>query len=231
MTDLSTNPLQSNILIEALLEALFNAELSHTHIGSLPKTAEGKQLEEFKFCSMWKTYNKLVKDIHENVGKQVWPIVNPNTGCRLCIREIDTQEVDGKYFTSFVFAVDPLGYDANATPDPVLKEQVGKLFDSIEEKTFSPDAVFEALVENLGLSTLRVPEGSTPTDAAGAPLDVVELSLPWFGLTELIRQININLESLTDGAREGKVYILSLKTSYGSKTERSMTTVIVACDV
>lgn len=227
MTDLSTNPVQSNIMVEALLEALFNAELSYTGRGCIPRSAEGNILEEFQFASMWMTYNKLVKDIHAIVGKQVWPVVNPDTGCKLRIRDIDTQVVDGKNFTSFIFAVDPLGYDANAALVPVLKEQVGELLDS-EEKKFSPDDVFKALVENLGLSASRVPEGSTPTDDAGAPLDVVELSLPWFGLTELVRQININLDSLTNGVREGKVYILSIKTSYGSMTERSVTTASVA---
>ena len=205
MTDLSTNPVQSNILIEALLESLFNAELSYTATGSIPKDLKGKPLEEFQCASTWISYNKLVKDIHRIVGDQVKKVVSPNSKCRICLRDIDTQEVEGRYFTSFIFAIDPLG---NV---PEVVKPAGY---------FTPEDVVIGMIESTGTHTLNATEDTLPES-----LTVRETSFTWYGITELQTRASQFIFGLANAyERSATIYILDHKTAYHDQPKRNVTT-------
>lgn len=216
MTDLSTNPVQSNILVEALLESLFNAKLSRTEQGNIPRTEDGNILEEFQFSSVWITYNKLVKDIHEIVGKQVWPVVNPDIGCKLRIRDFDTQVMDGKNFTSFIFAVDPLGY----VVAPEVVKPVG---------VFTPEDVVIGMIESTGTHTINVAENEIPKDRNGKELRVIETSFSWYGITELQTRAAQFIYGLANAYEQSAtIYILAHKTAYHDQPKRNVTSLTYA---
>lgn len=214
MTDLSANILQSNILVQSLLESLFNAELSYTGRGSIPKDLEGKQLEEFQCASTWISYNKLVKDIHQIVGDQVKKVVSPNSKCRICLRDIDTQEVEGRYFTSFIFAIDSLG---NILNSPVENNSAKD-----NQKTsgyFTPEDVVIGMIESTGTHTINATEDTLPEG-----LTVRETSFSWYGITELQTRASQFIFGLANAYEQSPtIYILDHKTAYHYDPKRNVT--------
>lgn len=230
MTDLSANTLQSNILVQSLLEALFNAELSYTAQGSIPKDLEGKPLEEFQCASTWISYNKLVKDIHQIVGNQVKKVVSPNSKCRICLRDIDTQEVDGRYFTSFIFAIDPLGNVPDTTISELrtLNEKVYALRKVVDPKTlgcFTPEDIVIGIFESTGAHTIPLELGDTARGRNGQELESKHTSFSWRGITELQTKASEYIFGLSNAYQLGAtIYILGMVTHYNESPKPNVTT-------
>jgi len=208
MTDLSFNPPQCNKLALSLLESLFNAKIEYIAPGQVSKTTHGTQLEEFQFCSTWTDVKKLIKDIHQIVGKQVWPVVNPDIGCKLILRGIVTERVEDKNYTSFIFSVDPLGYVAEEKPAGY----------------FSPEDVVIGMIESTGTHTINVAENEIPKDRNGKELRVIETSFAWYGITELQTRASQFIFGLANAYEQSAtIYILDHKTTYHDQPKRNVT--------
>lgn len=208
MTDLSFNPPQGNELALSLLESLFNAEIDYVAPKHISKSTDGIPLEEFLFSSTWIDVKKLVKDIYQIVGKQVCPIVNPDIGCRLILRGIVTKNVDDKNITSFLFAVDPLGYVAKEKPTGY----------------FSPEDVVIGMIESTGTHTINVAGNEIPKDRNGKELRVIETSFAWYGITELQTRASQFIFGLANAYEQSAtIYILDHKTTYQKQPNRNVT--------
>ncbi len=117
--DMQTSTFQTDVMIQSLMEALFNANLHIILPGQTARDSKGDILEQFSFQSTWTTYNKLIKDIQRFVGSTVFPSVDPDRGCDIYHRQIETTQHEGKNFTTFVFSVDPRGFRVDDPIDPV----------------------------------------------------------------------------------------------------------------
>lgn len=222
MTDLSVNPVQTDILVASLLETLFNAKLHHTQDGQIPVTADKKPLEEFGFGSTWITYNKLIKDIQEKIGRQFWPITNPHIGCEIHIRPIHTEVIDGdRKFTHFNYAIDPLGFEPNASEVSPLTHK----------KIFSPEDVVVGMIESTGIHTRMVPENEIPKDRNGKELRVLEVAFSWYGITELQTQASHYIFGLANAYEQtATIHFLKLETEYHDQPKRNVTNLKLAIE-
>ncbi|AXG66932.1 hypothetical protein JA33_205 [Dickeya phage vB_DsoM_JA33] len=197
--------IQTQTAIIAFLEAVFKAEISYTPQGHIPTNAKGEVLREFEFKSDWITFNKLLKDLHEQIGAKVYHNTDPN-GCRICIRPFDTQNLGDRNYTSFIFAVDPLGYvpsDCDATP--IRKHRL---------PIFSEHEIFESLAEFHGIHVKR--------GALEKELLVSEFTVRWYGLTEFLTQCRLFLDGTLVG-KQGTIYLIEHNTVLHDQPARNET--------
>jgi len=179
--NMQTNNFQTDVLIQSLMEALFEADLHILLPGQAARDTKGNLLEQFEFKSTWITYNKLIKDIQHFVGSKVFPTVDPDLGCDIYYREIETIQTEGKNFTTFVFSVCPRGFNVNQPIDPLAP---------VSLPMFRTCDVIRSMFETVGVGTEMIThEKYLELFNKHQVEDLARASFNWKNLNELVDNV------------------------------------------